>query len=639
MTRRRTRAMSAVTLVIALLAGVVAFLAPSAPARAAGGGTLTASFQVLNAPVWGDDLSLTVGMNQTDDTGTGWVDVYVDDPGSTKTLLGSYTEMGTVAASTRDLTAGTHQLVATAHLNGLTSTAVTRTATIVHRETSVAFDWPTAFPGRAFTLRVTSDSASFTPASGSVTFTVDGAEHSAPVGADGTAALTGLTVGSHDVSAVFTGDERYLASPRISTKLFVQKFTPRIDGAVSAKQVTAGQPVSLRMQITGGDATHLPSGAWTLRALSSSGGDPIVVDSGTYAGTGDIDVDLTAWALAHVGTWNLQVDYAGNDDVNGLTAWQVDFFTVTAGATMTPTTTEIVVPQPSVSVGGQVMVQIHAASGSPAGTVTLFSDEGAVLGTGTASNGVALVTLSARVTAGTWGMRASYGGSAAHQPSESALVDVVVTDPSQPLSTTTAIVVPSGGVPVGGQLTVNVSSAVGTPGGAVILLDGTGQPVVAGTAVAGVAQLTLPSWITAGTHQFTARYGGNVGYLPSDSALTTVTVVAPAGPGIGPGTGTGTGTGTGAGSGTGKATSSVTGKVSGGRGKAVLSVAVTGAPAPTGTVQIRDGRKLLRTVSLKRGRISLTLKRLKKGRHRLTVTYLGSATVSGSAHTWTVRVR
>jgi hypothetical protein len=70
-----------------------------------------------------------------------------------------------------------------------------------------------------------------------------------------------------------------------------------------------------------------------------------------------------------------------------------------------------------------------------------------------------------------------------------------------------------------------------------------------------------------------------------------------------------------------------------------LTVVVTGTGVPTGTVQIRDGHRLVRTATLSAGRVVVRLKGLQRGRHALTATYLGSTSRPGAQHTWSFRSR
>ena len=69
------------------------------------------------------------------------------------------------------------------------------------------------------------------------------------------------------------------------------------------------------------------------------------------------------------------------------------------------------------------------------------------------------------------------------------------------------------------------------------------------------------------------------------------------------------------------------------RSKAKLTVTVkaSGIAAPTGKVQVFDGKKRLKTVSLRskdQGRLKVTLPRLKPGKHKIKVKYLGSSKIA-----------
>ncbi|MGN0064546.1 MAG: Ig-like domain repeat protein [Nocardioides sp.] len=68
-------------------------------------------------------------------------------------------------------------------------------------------------------------------------------------------------------------------------------------------------------------------------------------------------------------------------------------------------------------------------------------------------------------------------------------------------------------------------------------------------------------------------------------------------------------------------------------GKITFKVSATGVSAPTGTVKIFDGTKVIKTVTLKatsRGTMTVKLPKLKKGIHKLKVQYLGNTNVAGS---------
>ena len=64
-----------------------------------------------------------------------------------------------------------------------------------------------------------------------------------------------------------------------------------------------------------------------------------------------------------------------------------------------------------------------------------------------------------------------------------------------------------------------------------------------------------------------------------------------------------------------------------------ITVKAAGVAAPTGKVQVFDGKKLLKTVTIaaaKRGVVVVALTKPKKGKHKISATYLGSDTVGGS---------
>jgi hypothetical protein len=68
-------------------------------------------------------------------------------------------------------------------------------------------------------------------------------------------------------------------------------------------------------------------------------------------------------------------------------------------------------------------------------------------------------------------------------------------------------------------------------------------------------------------------------------------------------------------------------------GKVSVSVAGSGVSRPTGTLTVKQGKKVLAKVKLKassNGRKTISLPKLGKGKHKLKVVYSGSATVKGS---------
>jgi len=60
---------------------------------------------------------------------------------------------------------------------------------------------------------------------------------------------------------------------------------------------------------------------------------------------------------------------------------------------------------------------------------------------------------------------------------------------------------------------------------------------------------------------------------------------------------------------------------------------------PTGKVQLKRGKKVLKTVTLKKGKATITVRGQAKGRKAYTVVYVGSAKVTSASKSVKVRVR
>jgi hypothetical protein len=77
------------------------------------------------------------------------------------------------------------------------------------------------------------------------------------------------------------------------------------------------------------------------------------------------------------------------------------------------------------------------------------------------------------------------------------------------------------------------------------------------------------------------------------------------------------------------------------RGKLTVKVAMFGYDVPLGSVQVKDGSKVIGTVALttaSNGTVTIRLKKLKLGKHKLTITYLGSTSTLASSGKVTIKV-
>jgi Zn-dependent metalloprotease len=165
---------------------------------------------------------------------------------------------------------------------------------------------------------------------------------------------------------------------------------------------------------------------------------------------------------------------------------------------------------------------------------------------------------------------------------------------------------------------VVVSGGSGTPTGQVTVKEGAttlGTATLDGT---GRASVALPATLAAGSHSLSVVYGGDNSYDTKTQRVTATVKKA-------------------ASTTTASAPSSVKAKK---KFNVTASVAAAGG-APTGTVQVFDGSKLIGSGTLSGGKVTITIsKGLKKaGKHTLTVKYLGSANVAASQDTVKVKVK
>ncbi|HEY1116629.1 MAG TPA: Ig-like domain-containing protein [Acidimicrobiales bacterium] len=620
------RRVGLLAVVLALLGGALAALAP-APATAAdpgGGTTLTVQLGVLNQPVWGEDLQVKLGTTRSDAEGS--VSLYLLGADDTRTLLLSSADEGTFTVPTADLPPGQHRLVATALKDGLSAESLVRTATVDRRPTTVTFLDSTSAAGGRIRVQLGSGDPRFVP-TGTVRVSM-ATMNPTLIGTDsqGVASFSFPPIGSYDMTFQYLGNDHYAGSTGVEP-VTVTPYRSTPTGELSREVIAAGDPVSLTVTVTGGDAQHRPVGTWSLWAKTPGSTDLQLVQRGSYDDS-PVAIDLTSWARDHVGTWQFHFDFVGNQYVSSSSSTDLATLTVGPADQRAATETTIEVPATGVPAGGLLTVRVGSATGSPSGPVILFAAGPTQVAAGTVVDGVAQLRLPASIAPGRHEFWATYGGSEAHQGSTSATMSVPVEEPEQSLAeTTTEIVVPAAGIPTGGEVVVTVSSSAGLPSGPVVLTGADDTVLATGTAVDGVARIVLPASVTAGVHELRAAFGGSATHRASASAPTSVTVVPP-------GTGTPRPPATAA-----KVASTITGRVVGKRRKAVVTVAVGSSRPVSGRVQVRVGKKAVRTVTLSGGRAKVTVKRLRKGKHRVTVTYLGSATVAGARRTWKVKVR
>ncbi|WP_234326845.1 beta strand repeat-containing protein [Streptomyces sp. NRRL S-337] len=439
---------------------------------------------------------------------------------------------GTASVNTNGLvTAGTYAVTATYSGDGDfagSSGNDTQTVTPASTTTSVTTSPDPSVFGEPVTLTATVAPVSpgaGTP-TGTVTFVVTGGPTLTGTLVGGTASVStsAIPVGTHTVTATYSGDSGFSGSvgsdtqtvaPAVTTTSVTTSPDPSVVGQTATFTATVS-PVS--------PGAGTPTGTVTFVATD---GVTTVSLTGTLSG-GTVGVGTNG--LVTAGTYAVTATYSGDGDFTGSVG--ADTQTVAQASTTTSVSTA---PDPS-AVGESVTLSATVApvspgAGTPTGTVTFVVTGGPTL-TATLSGGTASVSTSA-IPVGTHTVTATYSGDANFTASSGTDTQTV----TQASTTTTVASLPDPSV--FGELvtfTANVTvdpPGVGSPTGTVtFVIDGGGGGTLTGTVVAGIATVTT-STLDVGTHNVTATYNGDADFASSvgtdtqtvtqASTLTTVT--------------------------------------------------------------------------------------------------------------------
>lgn len=523
-----------------------------------------------------------------------------------------------------------------------TTTTIGRlTTTTTVTPDSLAADYSAT--ATALTISVAGTAEGVTPA-GSVTLTEDGATVGTGTLASGSVkiGLTALTSGTHNLVASYGGSDSFAPSTAAAVAV-------RVDRAATTTVITASSaPVALGSTLNATIAvanTVNSSSAYratgTVDVLEGS----TVVASGTLS-SGSANVTIPASALT-TGNHTLTGRYNGSANHSGstsTTALPVTVASSTVSAlTLTPSSGTIYFGQQQVTVKGTV-AGLPGGGASPVGTVELRHG---VVGLGQVpvdTNGGFTFVLPADQAAGSYSLTAYYSGDSTYTASQSATKSLTISAGGSTLTTTATLALSAPkiapGDPIRATATVsNSSSSAALTGFVRFSVDGVPVGDAKVTAVnpattppTATAFVDLDSNLAEGGHTITAKYlgagtSGSVGFRPSDAASATLTLEAAE-----------------------AVDTSVTisqptanNPVTYGTANAV-TISVTpvggGDKTVTGTVELRDGDKLIGSGLLSGGELTLSMAGLLPGEHRLTAAYIatGSFNASQSAGDVVVRV-
>jgi hypothetical protein len=361
---------------------------------------------------------------------------------------------------------------------------------------------------------------------GTVQFVVDGVNLGSPVTLDSNSyansiALADLSVGTHAVSIIYSGDDYYApTTANIASGVSVSKANsaPTITGFVPAAPVV-GEPVTVQFSVAAvAPGAGIPSGDVTI----SNGTDTCTVALDA-SGSGSC-----AYTPSQAGLFDLSIAYAGDKNFSNSTTVNAATGPVVSAADTSVTITGFGPTNPVFGQPVTIYFEVKADAPStllPSGLVTVNGSGVSCNATvGTDGKGSCLFTAT---SAGAVELIASYAGNSNYNPSTSLPemgLTVAKADTTTSLTTSGNPVIEGAAVHFTASLHA-VAPGSGTPAGAVqFTVDGVnaGAPValVNGTAVSpDMTNLTL------GNHVIGAVYSGNNDFTGSEATPITQNVV------------------------------------------------------------------------------------------------------------------
>jgi|GEM_PF-2433560 len=450
--------------------------------------------------------------------------------------------------------------------------------------------------GAAVVLTATVTSTA-TVAAGTVTFREGAMVVGGPftLNASGQASVTtsGLSIGTHTITASYSGAAGYAASSGNATV----SITAPLAGASAISASASPNPVTVGATVTFSASVLNGSGPITGGDVSiTEGGLPIAAVTVVLQPDGSGSATLTG-SFATAGSHLLMVSYSGSGSAGAASTPLTLFVNANTCVTATPSVSPAIAGTPVT-----FTAVVGCAGSTPTGSVVLKEAGTVIAGPGTLIGGQAALPVSFS-TAGVHTLSVEYAGDTGFNPSTGALsipvkagtITVVATTPVAPVvgQTVTFIAnILSGGQPLtaGGTVTITEGSLTVGP----VTVDANGQAILSTSA------------LTAGSHTLAVAYSGAGDYNPSGTSVsltvspavsTTVTV-----------------------------SSSPNASLIGQPVNVVATVQVAGVPVTAGTVTFAEGAtQLLAGVALNAlGQASYMASSLSVGSHTITASYSGA---------------
>ena len=399
-------------------------------------------------------------------------------------------------------------------------------STLATSKTTLVAATLTPAPGAvdAITITVTSGSSSSTATpSGTVTITVDGTAQTPTLTlVNGSAKYTfsSAVVGSHTITATYSGDSTYLASTG-SVTVNVTAVASKTTLSAAATTPNAGANDAITITVASGSSSSIatPTGSVTITVDGTMQTPALTLVNGTAT---------YVFSSTVVGSHTITASYSGNTTYTA-SSGSLNLPVIAAGLVASKTT--LSASTSTVAAGASDAVTITVASGSssstsaPTGTLTIVVDGATQSPTLSLTNGSATYTFSSLI-GGSHSITATYSGSSTYGTSGGSLsvtVTVVASTTALSAATTTPAVGTSDVVTI--TVASGSSSSAATPTGSLtITVDGAPQ-TPALTLANGSATYPFSS-TTAGSHTIAAAYSGDSTYAASTGSLTVTAAAA-----------------------------------------------------------------------------------------------------------------
>ena len=558
--------------------------------------TTTALASSVNPSVFGQSVTYTATVNSSTATGT----IQFFDNGSAIGSAVTLTSGSATSAAITNFGVSTHSITAVYSGDGsFVTSASSATSQVVNQAsttTTLASTIASVFgESVTFTAMVAAVSPGAGTATGSVQFFDNGSAIGSAVtlisGSATSAAITNFGVGTHSITAVYSGDASFITS----TSSTVNQLVNQASTTTALASTTAS--------VFGEAITFTALIAATAPGVGTANGTVQFYDNGSAIGTAVTLISgmATSAAITNFGvsTHSITAVYSGGSNFVTSTSSAVSQV-VSKASTTTALASSV---NPSVF-GESVTFTAAVAAGSPgAGTATgtvEFFDGSLSLGTVTLSSGSATSAAITNFGVSTHSITAVYSGDAGFVTSTSSVVSQVINK----ASTTTALASTTASV-FGQSVTFTATVAAGSPGtgtatGTVQFYDNGSAIGTAVTLSSGSATSAAITNFGVSTHSITAVYSGDSSFITSTSttvsqvvnqASTTTVLTSSANPSL--------------------------------FGQSVTFTATVNSSTATGTITFKNGSTIIGTGTLTSGTATLSIASLAVGSNSITAVYSG----------------